>query len=207
MKLKPDETDFDLDAGRLCLDFANTADWHASAQPTETLESYYDLVRWGWAANCLNELEARELEAAATENPQSADKVYERAIELREAIYRIFSQTAMRASPAQEDLDVLNAALREAMPHLQLSGPVYGYRLEWDKTEGALDRMLWPVVRSAVDVLISDDLSRVGECADERGCGFLFYDTSRNRSRRWCSMDSCGNRAKAMRHYERAQEN
>jgi len=206
MGIKFDEVNFDLDAGRLCLDFANTADWHASAEPTERLNSYNDLVLWGWATNLLGEDEALALWTTAGEHPEIADKVYERAIELREVLYRVFSQTVMQESLAREDLDFLNAALREAMMHLQLNNAADRFSLQWEISEKALDRMLWPVVRSAVDLLTSDDLGRVGECADDRGCGYLFYDTSRNRSRRWCSMESCGNRAKAMRHYERYQE-
>jgi predicted RNA-binding Zn ribbon-like protein len=65
--------------------------------------------------------------------------------------------------------------------------------------------MLWPVVRDAADLLTSKELNRVGRCADER-CGWLFVDTSRNRSRRWCSMESCGNRAKARRHYRKSRD-
>jgi predicted RNA-binding Zn ribbon-like protein len=65
--------------------------------------------------------------------------------------------------------------------------------------------MLWPVVRSAAALLVSDDLDRVGQCEDDRGCGYLFFDTSRNRTRRWCDMKSCGNRAKAQRFQARHQ--
>ena len=66
--------------------------------------------------------------------------------------------------------------------------------------------MLWPVAHSAAELLISDDLDRVKQCADDRGCGWLFVDTSRNRSRRWCSMESCGNRAKVQRHRHKEAE-
>jgi len=66
--------------------------------------------------------------------------------------------------------------------------------------------MLWPVTRAAVDLLLSDSLAQVGQCADDRGCGLLFIDTSRNHSRQWCSMDACGNRAKAQRHYRRSKK-
>jgi predicted RNA-binding Zn ribbon-like protein len=64
---------------------------------------------------------------------------------------------------------------------------------------------MWPVVHSAAELLTSPHLDRVRQCADDRGCGFLFFDTSRNGSRRWCSMESCGNRAKARRHYQRTK--
>jgi predicted RNA-binding Zn ribbon-like protein len=65
--------------------------------------------------------------------------------------------------------------------------------------------MLWRIVRSTTGLLTSEDLQRVGVCADDRGCGWLFYDTSRNRTRQWCSMRGCGNRAKAKRHYDKVK--
>ncbi|MCX6026505.1 MAG: CGNR zinc finger domain-containing protein [Chloroflexi bacterium] len=66
--------------------------------------------------------------------------------------------------------------------------------------------VLWPVMRSAAELLTSDLASRVGQCQDDRGCGWLFIDTSRNHTRRWCAMGDCGNRAKARRHYLRTQK-
>jgi predicted RNA-binding Zn ribbon-like protein len=62
--------------------------------------------------------------------------------------------------------------------------------------------MLAPIVKSAADLLLSDMLDRVKQCEGDP-CGWLFLDTSRNRSRRWCSMEDCGNRAKARRFYQR----
>ena len=48
------------------------------------------------------------------------------------------------------------------------------------------------------------DRSRVRRCANPR-CGLLFYDTTKNNSRRWCAMAACGNRAKARTHYRRTR--
>ncbi|HYR09186.1 MAG TPA: CGNR zinc finger domain-containing protein, partial [Longimicrobium sp.] len=80
-----------------------------------------------------------------------------------------------------------------------------GGEFAWGWEEGAeLDRVLWPVVRDAAELLVSGDLRRVGKCCGDN-CDWLYLDTSRNRSRRWCDMQSCGNRAKARRHYHRAK--
>ena len=65
--------------------------------------------------------------------------------------------------------------------------------------------MLWPIVESAAELLTSERRSRIGQCADDRGCGWLFLDATKNRSRRWCAMGDCGNRAKARRHYLRTR--
>ena len=65
-----------------------------------------------------------------------------------------------------------------------------------------MDLFLDPIIKSAADLLVSPELKRVKQCADD-ACGWLFMDKSRNNSRRWCSMKDCGNRAKAHRHYLR----
>jgi predicted RNA-binding Zn ribbon-like protein len=65
---------------------------------------------------------------------------------------------------------------------------------------------MWPIAFAAVQLLLDDDLrSRVGQCADAEGCGWLFLDLSKNRSRRWCSIRECGNRAKQRRLQSRAR--
>ena len=189
--------------GRLCLDFANTADWHASGHPLEFLNAYPDLVTWSRHVGILHEDEARELNRATARRSGEAAQVLARAVGLREAIYRIFSRAAAGRRPESPDLAVLNGALAEAYARLRIVPTKdRGYAWEW-AGEDALDRMLWPVVRDAGELLTADDLGRVRECASDDGCGWLFVDTSRNRRRKWCDMSSCGNRAKAKRHYEK----
>src|SRR5207237_8218223 len=96
-----------------------------------------------------------------------------------------------------------------ALAHARLAPVSAGYALHWPAAANAaaLDRMLWPVAYSAADLLSTPELlGRVGECADDRGCGYLFLDMTKNRSRRWFDMKDCGNRAKARRHYERRKD-
>jgi predicted RNA-binding Zn ribbon-like protein len=77
----------------------------------------------------------------------------------------------------------------------------------WHMTgnKAKLDWILNPVIRSAADLLISEEFSRIKKCADPT-CGWLFLDISRNRSRRWCDMRDCGNRAKASRFYKKSKK-
>ena len=79
-----------------------------------------------------------------------------------------------------------------------------GGAFAWTWAVGAeeLDRVVWPVVRSAAALLTSGSLERVRQCAGD-GCDWLFVDLSKNQSRRWCSMDMCGSRAKSRRYYRR----
>jgi predicted RNA-binding Zn ribbon-like protein len=192
--------------GELCLDFANTADWHASDQPVEWLTSYDALVAWGLHTNILREDEAAQLRRLAAADPDAAEATRREAIELRETVYRIFSAVAAHRPAAPTDLERFNAALGTALAQARViqTDADGGFRWTWDDA-ATLDRILWPVLRSAADLLTSDRLGRVRECADGR-CGWLFLDTSRTGRRRWCSMESCGNRNKARRHYQRQRE-
>ena len=86
-----------------------------------------------------------------------------------------------------------NADLHEAMARTQLVPENDGFTWTWPDDVVVLERAIWPVVRSAADLLISGELDRVRECAAS-DCSWLFFDESRNRSRRWCSMSSSGTR-------------
>jgi predicted RNA-binding Zn ribbon-like protein len=194
---------FDMDAGALCLDFANTVEWHASDQPKDLLGDATHLIAWGEAANILSSERAEALRQVAEDQPTRAAAELHDALQFRESIYGIFSAYATGRAVEAADLSSLNDALGTAMSHLHLVSSSQGFEWDWrDQGEG-VDGLLWAVARSAGELLTSSKLERVSQCQDDRGCGYLFIDTSRNKSRRWCSMESCGNRAKARRHYQR----
>ncbi|NMC78692.1 MAG: hypothetical protein GYA59_04950 [Chloroflexi bacterium] len=186
-----------------CLEFANTVDWHASDHPVETLHDYGDLLAWAFEEGLLQTAERAALQQAAQRAPEQAAQTYQAALRLREAIYGIFAQIAAGGAAEPANLEILSQALAETMPHLQLVTAPDGFAWQWVGAGDSLDRVLWPVALSAAQLLTSGLLERVGQCADDRGCGFLFFDTSRNRTRRWCDMKGCGNRAKAQRLYQR----
>ena len=193
---------FDLTGGLLCLDFANTLDNRTDVHPQELLNSYNDLVLWSQQAQVLSEQDAQQLLEDAEQRPSEATRVLKRAIEGREAIFRIFKAVAEDESPEEEDLTILSAMVAEAQKHAQLVPGTKGFHWDWAGKSNDLDCMLWPVVRSAADFLTSDDLDTVRVCASD-SCNWLFIDTSKNHSRRWCNMKSCGNREKARRFYTR----
>ena len=177
-----------LEIQELPLDFANTADWHASEQPVESLNSYVDLVAWAQEHGLLTETGARQLTRRTENEPDAAVMVLNRAISLREAIYRIFSATSAGRSPQPNDLATLNLTLREAFKHVRVAQEGSEFSFQLVDTGDKFEQMLWPVAYAAAELLTSADLNRVKECEDDRGCGFLFFDTSKNRTRRWCSM-------------------
>ncbi len=199
------ENGLNLEEGYACLDFANTVENHASDHPEESLNTYPDLVNWARRVGLVDETAAAGLLAKAELDPRAADAALKKGIALREAIYHILSAHSRGDISAQSDLAVFNRMLSDTMARTVILADGEGFTWSWDADPENLDWLLAPVIRSAANLLTSDVLYRVGECADEGGCGWLFFDTSRNRSRRWCSMDSCGNRAKAKRHYQRGK--
>jgi len=194
-----------LVAGALCLDFANTAAWHAAARPEESLKSYEDLVAWCRRADLVDTGGAERLLREARRRPAAAAAALRRAISLREVIYRIVVSIMRGRTPEPADLDVFNRALGSALRCSRVVPGRGGLLWTWKDDDRALDAMLRPIVESAADLLTSERRRRIGQCADDRGCGWLFLDATKNRSRRWCAMGDCGNRAKARRHYLRTR--
>ena len=196
-----DQKQFEFVGGELCLDFANTLSGTREC-PRERLKTYQDLLAWGRQAGILNDDDLSYLGRLAAEHPRKAAAALAEAVALREALFRIIGAVTGGSRPAERDLATLNAALPRALNHLRVAPRTSGCQWEWAGEEGAMDRMLWPIARSAADLLVSSEVQRVRRCAGET-CDWLFLDTTRNRSRRWCDMSSCGNRAKARRHYAR----
>jgi predicted RNA-binding Zn ribbon-like protein len=187
--------------GDLCLDFANTVGNHKSGEPRDHLANYADLIAWSRHAEILTAREAQQLLDDSLRHSAAANNVFNSALAFREAIYHIFTAIAESTSPKSADLDLLNGALANGLAHSRIMSTKDGFRWGW-KDEIALDRMVWQIARSAADLLISGNLDRVRQCGDAE-CGWLFVDATKNRSRRWCDMNDCGNRAKARRYYKR----
>ncbi len=196
---------FDLSGNHLSLDFINTLDDRSTEHPQELLGSYEDLLAWSQQAHILIDDEVQYLVAAAKQLPGEAEQVRRRAIEVREALFGLFSSIIHNAEPSQVDLATFNTALAAALGHARIVSLADHFVWDWADKGESLDRMLWPVVRAAADLLASDERNAVRVC-ESSTCDWVFLDTSKNRSRRWCSMRTCGNRAKAHRHYERKKE-
>lgn len=186
-----------LFGGRLCLDFANTVEPRAAEPQRDWLHGYPDLVRWARHAGALDDAASERLLTLAAARQAAAQASFAAAIALREATYRAFAAIAQGATPAAADLDRLQQAYAEAMRHARLLPTPASDQLGWTWEDGALDRAWWPMARSAVELATAGPLERVKRCRP--GCGFLFFDGSKNRIRRWCSMDECGGQAKAKR--------
>jgi len=199
---KRDAGSIKLIGGALCLDFVNTVHCYGCADLGEYLNTYHDLVAWSRHVGTITDNEAETLFLTAAERPAEAKTTHRRAIELREIIYRIFTIDLAGRSHTQEDLAVFNDYLSRTMMRSRIVKTENGFYWDMTGAKTKLDWILHPVVRSAADLMVSQECGRVKKCADPI-CGWLFLDISRNRSRRWCDMRDCGNRAKASRFYKK----
>jgi predicted RNA-binding Zn ribbon-like protein len=190
--------EFDLCGGHLALDFANTLTSRHTATPRERLSDYAELVAFARQSGLLTASAARRLEALGRDRAYLAEEVRQEAVRLREALYAVFRAVAEQRAPAVADLAIVNASVAR----LRL-GP------EGDWTFAArddgLDEILGPIVRAAALLYTTPERGRIRVC-EAPDCVWLFFDGSKNHSRRWCDMAQCGNRMKARRHYERGRE-
>ena len=193
-------------ADHIGLDFANTVHWHASDQPIDTLTDYKALARWSHEARILDETQFNVLMEKAAQSPTEAGEVHARAVALREAIYRICVAVIHGQALVEGDLATLNDEVSYWRANARLVPNSDGFIWDYNVDLSALDSPLWPIARKTADLLTSENIHRIGQCADNRGCGWLFLDTSKNHSRRWCDINDCGNRAK-QRRYQKRREN
>jgi predicted RNA-binding Zn ribbon-like protein len=203
-KIQTNQESWKFVGGRLCLDFINTVGGRLSSGAIlrDKLTAYDDLLEWSRLAGMVNQTESRSLAKGARSHKKDSDATLARSILLREALYRIFNAAAEGRRLRPADVDTLSRELRIARTHQRLTHAEGAFRWAWDHADLALDRLIWPLALSAADLLTSADLSRLRQC-ERTDCGWLFLDTSRNRSRHWCDMKDCGNRAKVSRFRQR----
>jgi predicted RNA-binding Zn ribbon-like protein len=188
--------------GHPALDFINTVDpdW---AEP-EYLSDYGRLVDWCEAGGVLGEDQAQALRRRARADSAMAERWLAEALEAREAARALLAARVAGRAAASRHLAAFNARLKA----LGEPGELAPLGLGYVRARRAGDPLAEPVrrvVELVADLLASPDLGQVGRCAGET-CGWFFIDRSPTKRRRWCSMEVCGNRAKARRHYRTRRE-
>ena len=190
-------------AGAVCLDFINTLDDRPS-QPKELLKTHSDLLEFCRDAGLISRREADRLAVFGRQLPDEAKRALSAAIAMREAMNEVFEKVAKSQPIPKPALDRLNAHIQSALRHMRLV-PARGHFVwEFERTDGddPFEYILWPIARSAADLLASDQLPFVRMCSSET-CQWFFLDSTKNHRRRWCDMTKCGNRDKVRRFYAR----
>ena len=185
--------------GNVALDLLNTQNGPAGGAPEEdVLHDYDDLLAWSAVIGVLSDADAALLHAKAVRQPDAARATFDRALSTRAYLYDLFRAIATGAPVEPGLVSRLSDDEAEALDHGRLVPADGDYRWTWEPAGSAVDlgRPVWEAIHAATTLLTGGRLDRVKGCAS---CRFHFLDESKNRSRRWCSMDDCGARTKSRR--------
>ena len=174
--------------GRLSLDFVN-------ATPPATAFSWERLLEFLEATSIISSERAVQLTNLPDSDPQAATSLLLKSQRLASTLRRVFSAMLRKQKIAPDWVEPVNEILRVTEGHDELIGHDGQWGIEFVARESGLDWLLAAVARSAAEVIVEGDRARLRVCANPT-CGLFFYDDSRTRERRWCSMSRCGNRSK-----------
>jgi predicted RNA-binding Zn ribbon-like protein len=202
--------------GSPALDFVNTldnrfnkADGSAAVRPREELiKTYNDLLRFLTQSELLTEVETRELRriySSTRKQEQVCNQILHEARDFREHLAAVTYALVDKLEIPEPSLVVLDNSIKNVFAHRRLVTEDTHLTWRWDGIACDLASPLWLLAKAAADQLLSENVSRIRSCAAET-CRWLFLDTSKNHTRRWCNMKICGNRMKAHRYHFRTSE-
>ena len=178
----------DLIGGRLSLDFAN------ELNPSSDF-SWEELLRFLLVARIISSDRSAQLLALSQNDPRSAEALLGKAQRLHASLQRSFQALLHKEALLRDWVEPINEVLRVTEGHDELFQQNGHWGLEFVAREGGLDWLLAAIARSAAELIAEGASARLRVCSNP-DCGLFFYDTSRTRRRRWCSMSRCGNRHK-----------
>ena len=193
--------------GRLCLDFVNSVGGREELEEKpypeniivkDKLENFNEFITWGKDIGIITEAGRKYLLNLNSSEKKETEITFKRAIELRESLFKIIYDVINNKEPDEKMIQILNREYSIANENRKL---VYmNNKIEWQFSRDPFkpDYLIWVIAESVVKLLSSEVISRVKICAGD-DCGWLFLDTSKNKSRQWCDMKDCGNVAKVRR--------
>jgi predicted RNA-binding Zn ribbon-like protein len=187
-----------LIGGELALDFANTSSGRGWATHQEHLRSAVNVVDWADHAHIVSPEDADWLREVARAEPEIGEPLFARALELREVIHTVASEIAAGRPAPVDRIQSLTRVHAHCLSKADLAPFGGRFVWSWAVRRASIEAILGPISLSAMTTLLQADLSRIKMCQGEK-CGWLFFDATKNKSRRWCEMEICGNRAKQRR--------
>ena len=194
----------ELDGGWLCLNFVNTVRSRCVEPNICYLPTNDDVLKWAKRVNLFSNKEISEIMLYNEKYPDIAGKKHKRVINIRETLYQMFSAIANDIPPSGSVLKKFNKYLSETFDNLKIV--INKNRMvteDWQKKDAGMHQFQLIIIRSAYELLKSDLLITLKQCEN---CGWLFLDRSKNRSRKWCSMGTCGSSEKSKRYYRKIKK-
>jgi predicted RNA-binding Zn ribbon-like protein len=191
-----------LVGGALAFDLTNTSSGRGGPRWLEHLQTAQNVVDWARHAKILTGRDAGRLRRLVTSDRRLAGRLFARMIELREVIHSVGVEIAATARARRKNMDALVRIHAECLARARLVASASTFVWVWAPGDSPVEAVLGPIVLSALSVLTGSDLSRIKRCPGDH-CGWLFFDATKNKGRRWCEMEVCGNRAKQKRRRRR----
>jgi predicted RNA-binding Zn ribbon-like protein len=197
------EHNFFLIANNLSLDFINT-EYVENGEPKDALTGYADLLAWAVAVNLL-ESPQRTILLQELGNLNAADEIFTKALKFRSKLRTMVEELEKRIKPSPQILSEINEILSLQTGYTELIPTEDGFRKRFRNDFRDPGSLLSPIAEAAADLLCYGNPVYLKKC-ENPDCVLHFYDTSKNHKRRWCSMNACGNRAKAAAFYQRQRK-
>jgi predicted RNA-binding Zn ribbon-like protein len=186
--------------GCLAFDFINTVNTRKPEPEFEYLETFENLIAWSERVGSPDVAKLKALREYAAQQPEVASAALRDVTKAREMLYALFSAIAVGDSPGAAVTDEFNRRLSDAFQKIYVKFGPGGTEVLFSNEEVALNEPMYPVLKSAFDILTGGDFEKIKECPR---CGWLFLDTSKNGKRKWCDMNVCGSRKKSLEYYYR----
>jgi predicted RNA-binding Zn ribbon-like protein len=186
--LHDSNTSSGLIGGRLAIDFLNELGFSSDF-------SWEQLLRFLLVTRIISSERSAQLLALPQNNPQSAGTLLGKAQRLHTSLRELFGALIGKEALLRDRVEPINEVLRVTEGHDELLQQNGKWGLAFVAREGGLDWLLAAIARSAAEIIAEGGSARIRVCSNP-SCGLYFYDTSRTRRRRWCSMTRCGNRHK-----------
>ncbi len=192
-----------LDGGCFCFDFTNTMHSRVDKNTYDYITSYNDILNWSERVKLLPNERLKKLRSYAGQNKKEAEQKLKEIIDKREILYAVFSSIIRNKISDVSVTEEFNNILSDSLSKLRLQINKQKINIEWNENEIDLSEPLWIVYKNAFDILTSTPINRIKEC---KACGWLFLDKSKNNSRTWCNMQSCGSIEKSKRYYHNVKK-
>ena len=192
----------DIIGGNAALNFVNTASEWAGGDPVDRLSGAAGFGEWAELASLFSKEDLKQLSDHLRRDPAGCAQIYDGALDLRGALWRIFSAVIDKADIPEDDLALLNEWKARLAQHSLITNEGGLFRRVYTDQTPAIERALFMIVEAAEDLLLNGPINRIHSCGGD-ACEWMFVDLSKNGKRRWCSMATCGNDAKVKKFRKR----
>lgn len=188
--------------GRTAVDFANSS--RRFGKDGEGLEKLEEFLSFLKSMDHLHEEDASSYHMYLFQNPERCLETMKRLREIRARFLAVLGQASSGWPIDPNFISELNDHLEEFKTFQKIMPTETGMALTEQLAEQGPEQLLYPILKEIAEFLVSDQIDKVRQCASDN-CDLFFVNNSRNGRRRWCSMSTCGNRAKVNAYLKRQE--